>query len=490
MKRYLGGRGVNRPAVGRGRVLLASCAIASVAGGTAGAQVQSIPEAILARAVSRSGGDSALRAVSTARYEYITQWMRTSFAQLPAPAASGAETNIDTRDYARRIWRYERRFVGSPSVIRDLVRDSVAITDFGRGWEPLSGAYVDERAEVFLAAPEWLLIRAQDAAKEGKVRFGADTVFGGAPHARLVAALDGREVTLFLRRSDAQLTGIRYRAAQPWDFGLAAWGEMEVETWYSRWTVVGGYLVPFDYAISRVGRPYKRLSIVRIQYNAPIAEDSVRVPDSLRVRYLAEQRRAMFDLPVDSLKISPGGFATFGVPGTPLGAIKKRAGWLVLGTGAAPLITDRAIARLRKAELPVAVAIAGTMSVGGAGGAPAMSRAGIPLLAAATARPFLSMMFAHQGVPLRGITWISQGGWHAVAGDTLWIEPIDLPDVEGGVIVWDPQLKWMYAGDGPGPAQIRAALRRAAERGWPVDRMFVRGTAMPLAEVRRFAGLP
>lgn len=454
------------------------------------AQAPDTPGALLARAVARSGGDSALRSVRTARYEYLTQWMRTSFENLPAPTASSVELNTDWRDYPRGVWRYDRRFLGSPAVIRDIVRDSVAITDIGQGWAPLSGAYVQERDEVFLVAPERLLIRAHDEALAGRVRPGADTVIGTATHARLQATLDGREITLFLRRSDAQLTGIRYRAAQPWDFGLAAWGAMQVETWYSRWTVSGPFLVPFDYAIHRVGRPYKRLSMVRVQLNTPIPEDSITVPDALRARYLAEQRRAMFDAPVDSVAVSPEGFARFGVPGTPLGALRARQGWLLLGSGAAPLITERAVARLRESGVPIAAAVLGTMSVSGAGGAPSLARAGIPLLAAATARPFLAAMFAHQGSETRGITWITAGGWRIVAGDSLWLQPIDLPDAEGGLLAWDPARRWLYAGDAPGPAHVRGALAVAAERRWPVERVLVRGAPMPLADVKRMAGLP
>jgi len=473
------------------RLLLALSAGPLIASGTLEAtQAPETPAALLGRAVARSGGDSALRAVRTARYEYVTQWMRTSFERLPAPAASGLEVNTDWRDYPRGIWRYERRFLGSPVMIRDLVRDSVAITDLGQGWTPLSGAYVHERDEIFLAAPERLLLRAHDEALGGRVRTGADTVIGTGTHARLHASLDGRDITLFLRRSDAQLTGIRYRAAQPWDFGLAAWGEMEVETWYSRWTVSGPYLVPFDYAIHRVGRPYKRLSIVRVQLNVPVAEDSVLVPEPLRARYLAEQRRAMFDVAVDSVTVSPDGFARFGVPGTPLGALRASGGWLLLGSGAAPLITDRALARLRQTGVPVLAALLGTMSAGSGGGAPTLARAGVSLLASGTARPFLAAMFRQQGLDPREITWITEPGWRIVAGDSLWLEPADLPDVEGALLAWDPTRRWLYAGDGPGPAQIRGALAVAATRHWPVERMLVRGTAMPLADVRRLAGLP
>lgn len=153
------------------------------------------------------------------------------------------------------------------------------------------------------------------------------------------------------------------------------------------------------------------------------------------------------------------------------------------------MITDRAVARLRTGG-PIVTAVIGTMSIIGAGGAPALATGGIPLIAAADARPFLTVMFRQQGVPLRGITWVSQPGWQVLAGDSLWFEPVDLPDAEGGLLVWDPSRRWLYAGDNAGPAQLRTALGVAASRRWSVDRVLVRGAPMPIAEVRRLAGLP
>lgn len=453
------------------------------------AAAQENPTALMTRAMERSGGDSALRAIHTARLEYVTSWMRTTFSDVPSDAVLSVEMNVDWRDYDRQIWRYERNVGPGVPLIRDIVRDSVAIFDLGRGWQPLSGAYVHERRELFLTSAERLLVTAFDAARAGALRLGEDTTIAGARHARLVGTLDGFPATLFLRRSDAQLTGFRFRAAQPWDFGLAAWGEMDVELWYSNWRVTGGLLLPFEVATNRVGVPYKRLTITRAQYNVPVPDDSVAVSDSLRRRYMAEQHRAMFDLPVDSLRTSPEGFTTFGASGAPLGAVRQRGGWLMYGGGVAPMITDRAVARLRTGG-PIVTAVIGTMSIIGAGGAPALATGGIPLIAAADARPFLTVMFRQQGVPLRGITWVSQPGWQVLAGDSLWFEPVDLPDAEGGLLVWDPSRRWLYAGDNAGPAQLRTALGVAASRRWSVDRVLVRGAPMPIAEVRRLAGLP
>jgi len=451
---------------------------------------QETPVTLMTRAVERAGGDSALRAIRTARLEYVTTWMRTTFADVPSAPALGIEENVDLRDYDRQIWRYERNVGPGIPIIRDVVRDSVAIYDRGRGWQPLSGAYVHERRELFLSSAERLLVTALDAARAGGLSFGADTAIAGATHARLVGTLDGFPATLFLRRSDAQLTGFRFRAAQPWDFGLAAWDEMEVELWYSNWRVTGPLLLPFEVATNRVGVPYKRLTIISAEYNVPLPEDSVAVSDSLRRRYMAEQHRAMFDLAIDSLHTSAEGFTTFAVPGAPLGTVQQPAGWLLYGSGVAPMLADRAVARLRATGQPIVSAIVGTMTVLGAGGAPALARAGIPIVAAEDARTFLAAMFRQQRVPLRGITWVSRPGWQVIAGDSLWLEPVDMPDDDGGLLVWDPTRRWLYAGDNVGPVQIRTALRVAASRHWPVDRVLVRGAPTPIADVRRMAGLP
>lgn len=444
--------------------------------------------ALVQRAVAHVGGDSALRAVRTARLEYTTSWYRTSFVDAPAPPSLGIEQNVDTRDYTRGIWRYERLF-GGPNRIVDVVRDSVAIMDAGRGWQPLSGAYVTERDELFTLSPERLLVLAADGAASGKLRVAGDTTIEGRPHVRVSGAIAGRPSTLYLRRGDAQLSGYRYRAGQPWDFGLAAWGDMEVNVWYGRWGIVGGVLTPHDVAINRVGRPYKRIAVTRAQYNVPIAEDSVAVSDSLRGRYLREQHRAMFDLSVDSIRTSPEGFTTFGVSGTPLGATRRKDGWLVYGAGVAPLLTERALVKLTQSGEPVAGVVLGAMSVGVTGGVGALAQRKVPMYAAGTARPYLSAMFAQQRAPMTSVRWVTTGGWHMVGGDSLWIEPADLPDAEGALVVWDPRMKSVYAGDGLSPAQARVVIALAGERRWAVAGVYFRGALTPLAQLRRQAGL-
>ena len=55
----------------------------------------------------------------------------------------------------------------------------------------------------------------------------------------------------------------RFRADAPNDFGLVEWGMMDVETWYSAWRKQpGGLVYPFQWDVRRVGRPYKRMTVV------------------------------------------------------------------------------------------------------------------------------------------------------------------------------------------------------------------------------------
>ena len=121
--------------------------------------------------------------------------------------------------------------------IVDIVNDSVAIRQMPNGiWSSLSIAYVDERHELFAIAPERILLLARDAAD---LKLGRDTTIDGVPTARLTATVDRYAMTIFIRRGDGLLAVSRFRAAQPNDFGLTEWGEMEVETWYSRWARPG-----------------------------------------------------------------------------------------------------------------------------------------------------------------------------------------------------------------------------------------------------------
>ena len=200
------------------------------------AATQTDATAVLDRAIERMGGAAALRSIGSIRMDILTQWSRTVLTDHPFADAPSYERNADLRDYRTRAWRNTRSFIPSSGTV-DIVNDTVgARTGVGAGGvvstTPLNRAYVDERRELFAFAPERLVLLAREATD---LRALADTTIAGQSHTRLRATVEGFDATLFLRRSDGLPAMVRFVADEINDFGLAPWGEMEVEFWYSAW---------------------------------------------------------------------------------------------------------------------------------------------------------------------------------------------------------------------------------------------------------------
>jgi hypothetical protein len=400
------------------------------------------------------------------------------------------------RDYTIDAWRNTRRFGSgnSQSAFVDVVRDSVAIRRSPGGpggvaspasvatgtWAPLNIAYVDERRELFATAPERLLLAAR-AARD--LRALPDTMIGGSAHARVAATVDRFATTIFMRRSTGFLTAVRFRTAEPNDYGLVPWGEMEVEVWYSGWRrSPNGIIYPFQWDQKRVGKPYKRMTVLAAQLNPPAMPDSFVVSDSLRAAYLATATRPMHDLPLDSAKLVEKRFATFGAPGSPAGAVKLGKEWVLLEGGQAPLSVERAAAWLRGADPEGRIAAAlVTMPSTGSGGAAWLVSRDVPLHVAPGATSFVDAVLRGHHVPASGVTPVTRGRWLRVSGDSLWLEPIDLPDAPGALVAYVPSLEWVYSGLTVTQLNLDRVLALARTRGWRVSRTgSARGVVTPL----------
>lgn len=438
--------------------------------------------AALDTAIARMGGAAALGRIERVRSEMITQWQRTSFAEVPYADQPSYEIHSDVRDYSIPAWRNTRRFQGArpgPEIV-DIVRDSVAIRRIGPApWAPLNVAYVDERRELFAFAPERVLLLAHAAAD---LRAVADTTLGGQQLARVAATIEGFPATIFFRRGDGLPAFVRYRAAQPNDFGLAPWGPMEVEVWYSSWSrTPAGVNLPRQLDIRRVGRPYKRITVLAMAFDTVATADSFAVRDSLRAGFLATARKPMYDLPLDSAKIVEGRFATFGAFGTPPGAVKVGGHWLLLEAGQAPLSTERAAAWLRKQEPGAVIASAWvTTPLGANGGAAWLAAQKIPVYGGPGAMPFLTTILRNHRERTSAASVVSRAQWRMVDGDSVWVEPMDFPDAPGALLLYVPSLKWAYSGMAAAPLQVEYLMRRLADRGFTVERIgSLRGLVMP-----------
>lgn len=430
---------------------------------------------LLDTAIARIGGPAALAGVKSVRYEMLTQWQRLSFDPSPYTDRPSYERHAELRDYAAGAWRNTRQFpVGATwREITDVVVDSVGARRTGTGpWAPLASAYVDERREVFAFAAERLLPAARAAAD---LRALGDTTIAGLRYARVAATVGGIPATLHLRAQDGMLAMVHYRAAQPKDFGLAPWGAMDVEWWYSGWQpTAAGVALPTQVDVRRVGRPYKRMSVLLATVNAAAPADSFAVSDSLRVAFRGGPAAlAMYDLPLDSAKRVAPRVVSFATPGTPAAAVKLGRSWLLLEAGTAPLSIERAAAWLARTDSGAAVkgAVLSTAAYP-QGGLPWLLAQHVPLHVAPAAAPVAAAVArGHDAAAPSPASVVQRGRWLRMDGDSAWVEPVDLPDAPGALLVYVPSLQWAYAAMALSPMHQRPVEAALRAHGWTVTRI-------------------
>lgn len=430
--------------------------------------------ALVDRAITRMGGEAALRGIRTIRMDVLTQWQRTAYSAHPYADQPSFERHADLRDYATHAWRNTRDFLPGGRVV-DIVRDTVgartAPTQGGAlSTMPLNVAYVTERRELFAFAPERTLLLARDA---GGLRLLSDSSIAGVAHARIAGAIDGFPATWFLRRTDGLPAMVRFRADETDDFGLAPWGEMEVETWWSNWVQLPpGVLLPRQRDVRRVGRPYKRMTALAITVHAAAPADSFSLSDDVVQRFLATERRPMWAVSLDSTQVTDSAFVTFPVFLGSMGAVRVGGVWVVLETaqaeGAMQLAHDW-LERHTGRGAGVGVAARAASGNGGARWFAARRR---PLLVAPGAAAHVRSI-----VPARELaaaTVVSTARWVRAGTDSLWLEPIDLPDAAGTLAVYSPAHRWVYSPLFGFPAyrvEHDALVRRLRARGLAVEWM-------------------
>ena len=442
---------------------------------------------LLDTAIARMGGAALVRDVRRVRFEMMTQWQRLSFDERPYADQPVYESHTDLRDYDADAWRNTRRFLGAGpnGEIVDVVRDSVATRRSAGGsggvaspavvpagtWTTLNVAYVDERRELFALAPERLLLGARSAPD---LRVTGDTAIAGVPHARIAAMVHGFPMTILLNRRTGFLTAARFHVTERNDFGLVPYGDMQVELWYGAWRKQGNGLVyPFQWDVRRVGRPYKRMTVLAAGFNPPAAPDSFIVSDSLRRAFVATARRPMHEIELDSARLIEGRFASFATPGAPAGAVKLGGQWLLLETGQAPSTVERAAkwiaAHDREGRVTGALV---TTPVGSSGGAPWLVRHRLPLRVADGATAVIDAVLRGYETPADGVSPVKkEGTWIRVGSDSLRLETIDLPDLPGSLVAYAPSLEWVYSGAAANPLYLDIVMAHARASGWHVSRI-------------------
>jgi hypothetical protein len=438
-------------------------AVSALLVGSLETQAQATRDArqIVAHAIDLMGGEAKLRGVERVHLDMMTQWQRTAFRAVPWSDRPSFEPHTDVRDYTIPAWRNTRMF-GARNIV-NVIRDSVALTNFGNGFQPLSVAYVDERDELFLYTPDRLVLALADARRLALV---GDTLIGDEKFDVIQASVTGdRDIRVYFHAGTGLPGLLRFIAGHPNDFGLVPWGRMDVEVWYSNWTSIDGIGIPTQWDILRVGRPYKRMTVRGGVFNPTFAADSFATPPELRSRYFAT-RGPMHDRQVDSVSVLNGRLVALPGFGFPAGAVRTSDGWYLLGAGHHPLMLERAREAMKTAGVNgLAGVVLGTTRAGN-GGVTTLVDEGVPLLVAPAAAPFVRVMLENANRPSDAFTVLSEGRWLGSGQERIRMELVDLPDAPGSIILYAPELGWLYAPDAVTPLDERVVMNRASQLGW------------------------
>ncbi len=284
---------------------------------------------------------------------------------------------------------------------------------------------------------------------------------------------------LVVRASDGLPAMVRYRAAMASDAQLAPYGTMEVEVWWSRWQKAprpgsASVLYPMQADVNLVGRPFQRITTILADFTVPSTPDSFAINDSLRHAFFAgATSRPMWQtVPMDSGTVADGHFAASWR--NLLGPIAVLVGhsWVMLLDAAVPLEARMSEAGWLERRVPGSKVGIGIVTRPGALGVGTgwLTGRGLPVYVAPSASRIVTLIGRNWGDTSSGLV-LSKGRWIRLAGDSAWVEPVDLPTAPGSALLYVPSLKWVYSAGATGPTDATALVNRVRAHGWPVERI-------------------
>jgi hypothetical protein len=252
---------------------------------------------------------------------------------------------------------------------------------------------------------------------------------------------------------------------------------MEVEVWYSNWRTFGGLAIPTQWDIHRVGAPYKRMTVQRATFDPDLAPDSFALSEEMRSRYWA----SLAPLPmhegvtVQSATMPALGLAVLAPPfGVPGGAVDTGQGWLMLGAGQAGFNYDQGIVLFADLAAAPVTGVLVAEARGGNGGVLRAAEEKLPIYVSASAEPFVRTVLRNGHRTESTVVVVSAPRTLGVGAERVELEPLDLPDAPGSLIVFKPSLGWLFVPEASDPLHTGLARERAASKGWDV---LVVGTA-------------
>jgi hypothetical protein len=162
--------------------------------------------------------------------------------------------------------------------------------------------------------------------------------------------------------------------------------------------------------------------------------------------------------------------------------VKLGKSWLFLEGASVPQRSETDVQWLQSADAGSTVAgLLVTAPNTGRGGAAWFTQRKLPVYVTPGAVSAMSTTLGNWKQPPSAAKVVSKSQWLRFDGDSVWVEPIDLPDYPGALVAYVPSLRWAYSGLAATPLYFDLVVARIRERGWAVDRIgSIRSLAQPI----------
>ena len=263
---------------------------------------------VVETAVARMGGADALRQVSAMRLEWVGYRNLLEQSERPdGPWIPSIEKVVEVWDVPGRRWSQTAQATVAEMdfTLRNVVADGVAANQFGERWLPAGPGDVDAALEWMSLSPQEVLRSALDASD---LRSERGREFQGVPHDVVAWGTGENARRLLVNRETGFATAVETLRAYPDDQYWQIWGDVPTRVSWSYWDLFpGGLFYPRQWDVERGGRPWRSLTITRLQPLAANAlGDEFRIPQEARGALRGGPSQKLGDPKRSAVELSPG----------------------------------------------------------------------------------------------------------------------------------------------------------------------------------------
>jgi hypothetical protein len=249
-------------------------------------------------AVQRMGGEKALRGLATLRLESVGYRNLLEQSERPeGPWIPQIEKTTEIWDTPKGRWAETTAATAADQeyTLRTIVADGAAARQYGDAWLPTGRAAILEAREWMALSPQQTLLSALGA---GDLRREPDIVYQGVPHHAVSFGTGEGARRLLLNAQTGFLTAVETTRADPDDLYWQVWGDVVTRVSYSFWDLrPGGLFYPMQWDIERGGRPWRALTITKLEPGFAPSGDAYSIPDSQKEAFTKR------DVPLDDLPL-------------------------------------------------------------------------------------------------------------------------------------------------------------------------------------------